>query len=62
MARRDDREYRAICEGATQPAGMHREPNATVIMKVSTKPREAGPADNETSEASTVTAGACSAV
>src|SRR5712691_1242512 len=29
MARRDDREYRAIFEGgATQPAGMHRRPNA----------------------------------
>src|SRR5438128_3622420 len=29
MGRRDDREYRAIFEGgATQPAGMHRRPNA----------------------------------
>ena len=34
----------------------------SAAQEVISKPREAGPADNETSEASTVTAGACSAV
>src|SRR5438477_9506599 len=35
--RRDDREYREYLRaGATQSAGMHRRPNATVFMKVST--------------------------
>src|SRR5712691_6231795 len=33
MARRDDREYRAIFEGgATQQAGMHRWPNAAGLL------------------------------
>ena len=32
LTRRDDREYRAIFEGgATQPAGMHRRPNAAGV-------------------------------
>src|SRR5712691_11195482 len=39
MARRDDREYRAIFEGgATQPAGMHRRPNAAGLSPRAVKP------------------------
>ena len=34
LARRDDRKYRAIFEGeATQPAGMHRRPNAGAFVR-----------------------------
>src|SRR5207247_3185427 len=39
MARRDDREYRAIFEGgATQPAGMHRRPNAAGLAPRAARP------------------------